>query len=229
VEVVGDLAHTLWMFNERVDRDGGPLLRSREPGGGASRHAARSSSTYKDDTTAGQIRPQKALFGPARKVLGPDDVLLSDVGAHKMWIARHYHCHEPNTCLIPNGFCSMGFALPGAIAASFVHPERRMVAICGDGGFLMNVQEMETAVRLGVSLTVLVWEDGGYGLISWKQDNEFGSHTELAFGNPGLAASRRELRLARSPREPQPRPACRARDRRDRSRSEPGRAAGGLP
>ena len=123
--------------------------------------------------------------------MGPDDILLSDVGAHKMWIARHYHCHEPNTCLIPNGFCSMGFALPGAIAAAMVHPERRILGISGDAGFLMNVQEMETAKRLGSNIVMLVWEDNAYGLIAWKQENEFGRHTDLAFSNPdwmGLAA-----------------------------------------
>jgi thiamine pyrophosphate-dependent acetolactate synthase large subunit-like protein len=96
----------------------------------------------------------------------------------------HYHCHEPNTCLIPNGFCSMGFALPGAIAASQVHPDRRILAVCGDGGFLMNVQEMETARRLGSDIVVMVWEDHAYGLIAWKQDSEFSRHTDLSFGNP---------------------------------------------
>jgi len=78
----------------------------------------------------------------------------------------------------------MGFALPGAIAASLIHPDRKVLAICGDGGFLMNMQEMETARRLNLNLTVMVWEDGGYGLIGWKQTNEFGRHTDLAFGNP---------------------------------------------
>jgi acetolactate synthase-1/2/3 large subunit len=119
--------------------------------------------------------------------MGPSDVLLSDVGAHKMWIARHFHCHEPNTCLIPNGFCSMGFALPGAIAASIVHPERRIMAIAGDAGFLMNVQEMETAARLGSNIVVMVWEDKEYGLIAWKQETHFGRHTDLSFGNPEWA------------------------------------------
>ncbi|MEM7504302.1 MAG: thiamine pyrophosphate-dependent enzyme, partial [Pseudomonadota bacterium] len=109
---------------------------------------------------------------------------LSDVGAHKMWIARHYQCHEPNTCLIPNGFCSMGFALPGAVAANLVFPERRILAIAGDAGFLMNVQEMETARRLNSKITVMVWEDNEYGLIAWKQESHFGRHTELSFGNP---------------------------------------------
>ncbi|MEE4302487.1 MAG: acetolactate synthase large subunit [Pseudomonadales bacterium] len=182
VEVVGDLAHTLWMFNERVDRDGG-LSFDLENQAAARRDMQLELEQYKDDTTAGKIRPQKALWD-ARKVMGPNDVLLSDVGAHKMWIARHYHCHEPNTCLIPNGFCSMGFALPGAIAASFVHPDRRILAICGDAGFLMNVQEMETARRFDLNLTVMIWEDKGYGLIKWKQENSFGKHTELDFGNP---------------------------------------------
>ena len=101
-----------------------------------------------------------------------------------MWIARYYQCHEPNTCLIPNGFCSMGFALPGAIAAHLVHPERRVLAVCGDGGFLMNVQEMETARRLNANIVAMVWEDHAYGLIAWKQQNEFGRHTPLSFGNP---------------------------------------------
>ncbi len=116
--------------------------------------------------------------------MGAEDIVLSDVGAHKMWIARHYQCHEPNTCLIPNGFCSMGFALPGSIGASLVFPERNVMAICGDAGFLMNVQEMETAKRLNSNIVVMVWEDHSYGLIAWKQTNEFGHHTDLSFGNP---------------------------------------------
>ncbi|MEM6702497.1 MAG: acetolactate synthase large subunit [Acidobacteriota bacterium] len=188
IELVGDLAHTLWMLNERlaergvseVDLDGQREMRRRM-------HAEL--TAHDDDDTEGFIRPQKAL-ADARANMGPHDILLSDVGAHKMWIARHYHCHEPNTCLIPNGFCSMGFALPGAIAASLLYPDRRILGIAGDGGFLMNVQEMETAKRLGVSPVLMVWEDGGYGLISWKQEAEFGRHTDLAFTNPdwlGLA------------------------------------------
>lgn len=182
VEVVGDLAHFLWMLNERVDAHGAfdfdfaaqKRVRARM-GDELAEHSA--------DDTSGSIRPQKVLWD-ARQVLGPSDLLLSDVGAHKMWIARQYHCHEPNTCLIPNGFCSMGFALPGAIAAALVHPDRQVLGIAGDGGFMMNVQEMETARRLDLDLVMLVWEDGGYGLIRWKQENEFKRHTDLAFGNP---------------------------------------------
>jgi len=185
VELIGDLAHTLWMFNERLS-ESGPL----EFDFGEQRRCraamAADFAEHSADRTEGTIRPQKALWD-ARQVMGPSDVLLSDVGAHKMWIARHFHCHEPNTCLIPNGFCSMGFALPGAIAASIVHPERRIMAIAGDAGFLMNVQEMEPAARLGSNIVVMVWEDKEYGLIAWKQETHFGRHTDLSFGNPEWA------------------------------------------
>jgi acetolactate synthase I/II/III large subunit len=181
VEVIGDLAHALWMLNERAAKT--KLNYELDSQARCRAAMARDFEEHKDDRTEGSIRPQKALWD-ARKVMGPHDILLSDVGAHKMWIARHYQCHEPNTCLIPNGFCSMGFALPGAIAANIVHPDRRILAICGDAGFLMNVQEMETARRLNSNIAVMVWDDGGYGLISWKQENEFGKHTDLAFGNP---------------------------------------------
>ncbi len=186
VELVGDLAHTLWMLNERVasrglpdyDLTGQADIRTR---------MGEELALHADDDTQGSLRPQKMLYD-LRALLAADAIVLSDVGAHKMWIARHYHCHEPNTCLIPNGFCSMGFALPGAIAASLVHPDRRVVGIAGDAGFLMNVQEMETARRLDANIVMLVWEDGEYGLIAWKQQSQFGRHTDLSFGNPDWLA-----------------------------------------
>jgi acetolactate synthase-1/2/3 large subunit len=181
-ELVGDLAHTLWMLNERVaaaDELNFDLARQRKLRAQMTEEFAE----HANDETIGSIRPQKVLWD-ARQVMGPDDILLSDVGAHKMWIARHYHCHQPNTCLIPNGFCSMGFALPGAIAASIVHPDRRILAIAGDAGFLMNSQEMETARRINSNIVVMVWEDHEYGLIAWKQEGHFGHHTDLSFGNP---------------------------------------------
>jgi acetolactate synthase-1/2/3 large subunit len=190
VELVGDLALTLEALTERFRNRGVPDYELSQQSA-ARREMQGDLARYDTDETEGCIRPQKML-ADLRAVLDPGDVLLSDVGAHKMWIARHFHCHEPNTCLIPNGFCSMGFALPGVIAAALVNPDRRAVAISGDGGFLMNVQEMETAARLGLSLTVVVWEDKEYGLIAWKQSNEFGWHTPLSFGNPdwlGLAAA----------------------------------------
>ena len=181
VEVVGDLAHTLWMLNERAQAD--------QPDYDVAYYAAvrqrmmAELSEHKNDLAVGAIKPQKALWD-LREVMGPEDILISDVGAHKMWVARYYHCDEPNTCLISNGLCAMGFALPGAIGAKLAHSDRNVLALCGDGGFLMNVQEMETAVRIGANIVVMVWEDKGYGLISWKQDNEFGRHTNLSFENP---------------------------------------------
>ena len=181
-EIVGDLAHTLWMLNERVDDNGGLEFELSQQAA-TRRDMQAELELHKNDETVGTIRPQKVLWD-VRQVMGAEDVVLSDVGAHKMWIARHYQCHEPNTCLIPNGFCSMGFALPGAIAASLVYPDKRILAICGDAGFMMNVQEMETAHRLGSSIVVMVWEDNEYGLIAWKQENQFGRHTDLSFGSP---------------------------------------------
>jgi acetolactate synthase-1/2/3 large subunit len=181
-EIVGDLAHTLWMLNERVTEGGAPAWDLSYQAKARSDMSAELSE-YKDDTGPGPIKPQKVLWD-TRQVMDADGVLMSDVGAHKMWIARHYQCHEPNTCLIPNGFCSMGFALPGAIAASLLYPDKHILSICGDAGFLMNVQEMETARRLNCNMTVMVWEDHMYGLIAWKQTGQFGRHTDLSFGNP---------------------------------------------
>lgn len=181
VEIVGDLAHTLWMLNERVAAD--PVHFDVKQHRAAREAMTAELAKHKDDDTEGFIRPQKVLWD-VREVLEPDDIVLSDVGAHKMWIARHFHCIVPNTCLIPNGFCSMGFALPGAIGTKLVHPDRRVLAICGDGGFMMNVQEMETAKRLGTNIVVMVWEDRAYGLIEWKQEAEFGRHVDLSFENP---------------------------------------------
>lgn len=191
VEVVGDLAHTLWMLNERAAAHDGDLDFDFRVQRAARKLMTADIQEHRDDDTVGTIRPQKALWD-LRQALGPHDVVLSDVGAHKMWVARYFQSHEPNTCLIPNGFCSMGFALPGAISASMVSPDRKVVAVCGDAGFLMNVQDMETARRYDSDIVVMVWVDNAYGLIEWKQQAEFGRHVDLSFGNPdwmGLAAA----------------------------------------
>ena len=126
----------------RVARDARP----RGPAHGPPRatcQRARSNAGY-------PITPQRAIYD-LRRALGPDDIVVSDVGAHKIWVARLYQAYEPNTVIISNGFASMGIALPGAIAAKLVHPDRQVVALCGDGGFLMNVQELETAKRIGAA------------------------------------------------------------------------------
>jgi len=148
-------------------------------------------AAHADETGEGPITPQKAI-ADVRACLGPNDILLCGVGAHKMWVARQYQCHEPGTCIISNGFCSMGMPLPGAISAAISCPGRKVLGLAGDGDFLMNVQEMETARRLNSDITMMVWEDQAYGLIAWKQQQEFDQHTDMSFGNPdwiGLARS----------------------------------------
>ena len=138
-------------------------------------------------TDAWPITPQRAI-GDLRRAMGPSDIVVSDVGAHKVWVARLYQAYEPNTVIISNGFAAMGIAIPGAIAAKLVHPDRKVVALCGDGGFLMNSQELETAKRIGANICVIVWRDDGYGLIDWKQRNEFGRPFGVEFGNPDFVA-----------------------------------------
>ena len=140
-----------------------------------------------------------------REAMGRRDIVLCDTGAAKMWMARLYPTYEPNTCLLSNGLATMAFALPGAIAARLVYPERKVLAVVGDGAFLMSAAEIETAVREHVPLVVLVWVDGGYGLIGWKQDLHFGRRSAVSFGNPdfeALAASFGATgHLIREPRE----------------------------
>jgi acetolactate synthase-1/2/3 large subunit len=129
------------------------------------------------------MQPPRALY-EIRKALGRDDILISDVGLHKLWIGRMFPAHEPNTVLIANGLAGMGFALPAAIAAKLVHPDRNVVSVNGDGGFLMNCQELETAVRLKTPFVTVIWENHQYGSIVWKQDKKFGRHFGVDFQNP---------------------------------------------
>jgi acetolactate synthase-1/2/3 large subunit len=129
------------------------------------------------------MQPPRALW-ELRQALGREDIVISDVGLHKLWIARMFPAHEPNTVLIANGLAGMGFALPAAIAAKLVHPDRHVVAVNGDGGFLMNVQELETAVRLRTPIVNIIWENHQYGSIVWKQDKKFGRHFGTDFANP---------------------------------------------
>jgi acetolactate synthase-1/2/3 large subunit len=129
--------------------------------------------------------PQRIILD-LRKALEVDDIVVSDVGAHKMWMARMYQAERPNTCIISNGFASMGIGLPGAIAAKLAYPQRTALTVTGDAGFLMNSQEIETALRIGVAIIILVWNDSKYGLIKWHQDRRFGRDTQIDFNNPDL-------------------------------------------
>ena len=156
VEVVSDVADALWQINELLDaeyKDKLPLSKIED------HQTLRKTITddfemEKDDKTF-PMKPQKVLWD-IREALEPSDILLSDVGAHKMWIARYYQCDEPNTCLISNGFCTMGFAFPAGMGAKFAFPDTRVVAVCGDAGFLMNVQDIETAVRHKLNIVTVI-------------------------------------------------------------------------
>ena len=129
------------------------------------------------------LQPPRALW-EIRQVLGREDILISDVGLHKLWIARLFPTHQPNTVFIANGLAGMGIALPTAIAAKLVHPHKNVVTVSGDGGFLMNCQELETAVRLKTPIVNVIWENRQFGSIVWKQDKKFGRHFGVDFTNP---------------------------------------------
>jgi acetolactate synthase I/II/III large subunit len=128
------------------------------------------------------------IVADIRTAMGDDDIVLCDTGAVKMWMARLYPTYRPHTCLVSNGLATMAFSIPGAFAAKLAFPARRVLAALGDGAFLMSTSEIETAVRERVHFTILVWVDGGYGLIGWKQDIQFGRQEAVSFGNPDFVA-----------------------------------------
>ena len=129
------------------------------------------------------MKPQRITWD-LQRLLARDCTVICDVGAHKVWMARMYQAEHPNTCIISNGFAAMGISLPGAIAAKLAFPERSVVAVTGDAGFMMNSQEIETALRIGTPIVILIWNDSGYGLIKWHQMRKFGRESHVDFGNP---------------------------------------------
>jgi acetolactate synthase-1/2/3 large subunit len=177
VELVGDPYHVLSRLTEALRDLDRPTPSSRLNDIVLGRFEAGRT----DDSFPAQ--PPRALW-EIRQALGPADILISDVGLHKLWIARMFPAHQPDTVLIANGLAGMGFALPSAIAAKLVHPDRKVVTVNGDGGFLMNVQELETAVRLKTPIVNVIWENHQFGSIVWKQDRKFGRHFGVDFGNP---------------------------------------------
>ena len=179
VEVIGDISDAL---NRIVDELNGE--NRNEPENALKIRKAFDDSFEKDARNDNFPMTPHRIISDVRKALGRKDILISDVGAHKMWIARLYHCYEPNTCIISNGFATMGIGLPGAVSAKLVHPERRILTVTGDGGFMMNSQELETAVRLKLNIVVLIMNDSSYGLIKWKQMDQYGETYFTDFTNP---------------------------------------------
>ncbi len=177
VELIGDIAHVL-------ARLAAGCTRSQTTAGTSRLHEVvmGALNDARDDDHF-PMRPPRVLWD-IREALGRDDILVSDVGLHKLWIGRMFPAHEPGTVLIANGLAGMGFALPTAIGAKLVYPDRKVIAVSGDGGFLMNMQELETAVRLGTAVVNIIWENAQFGSIVWKQDKKFGRHFGVDFGNP---------------------------------------------
>jgi len=181
--VLGDIASSLECLAEAVVAIGGTDTKY------SSTYRATLKTMIEDDFNACAddrgcpVKPQKILWD-LRQVLKADDILISDVGAHKMWIARIYQAEAPNSCIISNGFAAMGIGVPGAIAAKMVHPERTVLTVTGDAGFMMNSQELETAMRYNIPIIVMIWNDGEYGLIKWHQQKEFGRPSHIDFNNP---------------------------------------------
>jgi acetolactate synthase I/II/III large subunit len=185
VELVGDIYHVLSRLAEEC--------RDVPHSGGSQRlrDVVLGRFAVAGDDDAFPMQPPRALW-EIRHALGREDILISDVGLHKLWIGRMFPAHEPNTVMIANGLAGMGFAIPCAVAAKLVHPERKVVTVNGDGGALMNFQELETAVRLKTPFVSVIWENQQFGSIVWKQDKKFGRHFGTDFANPdfvGLAES----------------------------------------
>lgn len=183
IEVVGDIAVSLQKLSERVEPspswDFDYFQRARD---GAAEHIH-----SKDDDPGFPLIPQR-FVADVRKAMPNDGIVCLDNGIYKVWFARNYPVREPNTLLLDNALATMGAGLPSAMGAKIVHPECKVLAVCGDGGFMMNSQEMETAVRLGLDLVVLVLRDNAYGMIRWKQAGMGFADWGLEYGNPDFVA-----------------------------------------
>jgi acetolactate synthase-1/2/3 large subunit len=176
VGVLGDLGEALRAISRQAKAQAGYSLRSlREV-------IVNEMAEFAADDSF-PIKPQR-IVSDLRRALAAEDIVIADVGAHKMWMGRMYQAERPNTCIISNGFASMGIAVPGAVAAKFAYPNRRVVAVTGDAGFMMNSQEIETALRVGTPMVVLIWNDSEYGLITWHQLRRFGRPSHIKFNNP---------------------------------------------
>ncbi len=176
IGVIGNINHSLNRIAQRSTRHQGIAMRTL-------RDSLIEEMKQHSSDNEFPVKPQKIIWD-LRTAMDLKDIVICDVGAHKMWMSRMFRCEHPNTCIISNGFASMGIAVPGAIAAKIAQPERNVVAVTGDAGFLMNSQEIETAMRLNIAIVILIWNDESYGLIEWKQQNQFGRKSHVEFTNP---------------------------------------------
>ncbi|SDZ81398.1 acetolactate synthase large subunit [Microbulbifer marinus] len=183
IEVVGDIANSLWQLKEQLEpQEHWSFADAHRIRDALQRHISEGC-----DDDGFPVRPQR-LVKEVRDVMPEDGIIALDNGMYKIWFARNYPAHAPNTVLLDNALATMGAGLPSAMAAKLVYPERKVMAICGDGGFMMNSQEMETAVRLQMDLIVLLLRDDGYGMIKWKQSQMDFHDFGLDFGNPDFVA-----------------------------------------
>ncbi len=183
VEVVGDIANAIWQIGELLEpQPTWDFTRFMEI-----RRAVEANLMQGSDDDRFPVTPRR-LVADIRRVTGDDDILTLDNGIYKIWFARNYRARRPNTVLLDNALAAMGAGLPSAIAAKLVYPDRQVTTVCGDGGFLMNSQELETAVRLGLHLVVVILRDDAYGMIKWKQSHMKLADFGLDFGNPDFVA-----------------------------------------
>jgi acetolactate synthase-1/2/3 large subunit len=178
IELIGDIANAIWQIKEAIRPPAwnfDPMLAYR---------AAEVAHTAKLECDERFPIYPPCLVREVRKAMPDNGIICLDNGVYKIWFARNYPAREPNTVLLDNALATMGAGLPSAMASAMVYPDRKVMAICGDGGFMMNSQEMETAVRLGLNLTVLILNDSSYGMIRWKQANMGFKDWGLTYGNP---------------------------------------------
>ena len=179
VEVVGDIANAIWQMKETITKQASWDFGRID----VIRRAAEENLLQGTTDDRFPIYPQR-LVAEVRKAMPSDGIIALDNGVYKIWFARNYKAHTPNSVLLDNALATMGAGLPSAMAARLVHPERKIMAICGDGGFMMNSQEIETAVRLNMQMVVLILRDDAYGMIRWKQANMGLADFGLTYGNP---------------------------------------------
>ena len=178
IQLIGNIRQALFKLHQQCD-----FKKEMSDGFRGVRQRMQAELTDFRDDLSFPVKPQKIIYD-IRESLGKEDILVSDVGAHKLWVGRLFPAYEANTVFISNGLATMGFALPAAIAASLLKPDRKVVAVAGDGGFLMNLQELETAVRLGCDLVIVIFNDSGYGLIEWHEKKKFNETIGVDFTNP---------------------------------------------